>query len=405
MRRRPQESTSTAGSNVFSSDAWGNSDNDYVQVNESQELAQYAASMIPEGRSNSARTARYSPSANSDAYEENPYRTNSTGNPFGHGALDNRQQPAFVPNTSVNDMPSPVRRSRLGESQQSELLQNVLPTAPQAAAPTQAVSSISTFGATAFAAPVAEPVTRPVQASQTYSAPAQAPAPTPAPAPVIQPEVIVHAPAPVIDDIEFDSPLEEEIPLSDFEEEFIVAKQGVLEEPLTVDEPDVEIDLTRFESVNPLENTSWSAPHLFTSSPVSAPTPAVQYREDFFDYNNDDESDSDRLYRDPREARETIQIDRDFVKYHGKKLIANKIVVIIFVVLIAATAYFVARPATSPKPTKVPAESSTNSSDVNKTVVDNPQGQPIVTGENPAPSSNGPTIHYDENGNAIYSGN
>ena len=379
MRRRPTDNSDLLASNVFSSDAWGSNDQTYVPQENTVDLSQYAAPLIPEGHARSARSARYSPSPHSSQYEPSRHVTNSESDPFTHASYDGQPVAPAPQNSRVDEMPSPVRRTRLGEP----------------------IPSIAPEGiASGFASPTNHVIQPPVQTSapvETFEQPqVQEPvqqhenfAPPQAYEPVASPQV------------QESLEVEEEIPLSDFEEEFNAIK--VVSSP-TVEE---EIDLT--QDIPVVNAQAWAAPALFSSAPVIS-DPEISYHDndDFFGTQYGNESDEDRLYRDPKEPRETVQIDMEFITRHLKNLTTNKIAIIIIAIILAATAYLIMKPSTS-SPKQLPVNSSSQSP-TGKTIVTAPaDAQPIITvpPANPdAPrdqsTGGGAIVRYDENGNAVY---
>lgn len=384
MRRRPNDTNEYRDSQIFSPSAWGNEEPSYLAQENTIDLSKYAASSIPEGNARSARTARHSPSPHSSYYEPSGNVTNSEHDPFSHSLYDGRPAPVQQ-NASFEDMPSPVRKSRLG-------------------GPIQGIAPESLPQASATSAPPINPVPTMAPAPAMYSpaqtapqVPAAAPTP-PAPQQAYEP-IAAPAPAPTQPQISNHVEVQPEVPLSDFEKEFIHANETT--NHLVED----VIDLTEEQVIDlPKQNQAWAAPSLFTTPPTQT-APAISYHtnDEFFGTQYGEESDSDRLYKDPREPRETVQIDLDFVKRQFNKLTLNKIVIIAIAIALFAAAYFVMKPSPS-TPQNLPANSSVSvDSPTGKTVVDNTVNQPNVTLAPAQSTDNGPIVEYDDNGNVIYS--
>lgn len=426
MRRRPTENESPQQTNVFSSDAWGTPgavQSHYVTP-EKEDLAQYAAALIPEGQTRTARTARYAPSANSAYYEPSTmHNTNSDQDPFSSAVLETRQQTTRHQNVSVSDMPQPVRRTRLGEAAQYATPPQATAAAPAPPAPQAPPSAPQNFAPPQAPAP---------QVPQHVSVQGigQRPAPqTPAAAPIeLAPEMHTapappqaHTPAPTPADVAPE--MEEEISLSDFEQEFIQAQASapIVEEPVVEQAPVIEqIDLTAYDTPSvpqaygaPTPAPTYGAPQLFSTGI------AYKSSDDFFENMHENISDADRLYADNAPRRETVQLDLNFIKRHLGKLISMKIVIIAFALVLAATAFFVVRSMSSDN-TSTPAPAETQSQNTtDKQVLTDPNGQPVITdgagnqlpvGTDDQPiqpttgsDAGGPTIYYDQNGQVIYS--
>ena len=186
--------------------------------------------------------------------------------------------------------------------------------------------------------------------------------------------------------------IEEEIALSDFEEEFILTQS------VATETQDIEIDMTQDR---PSQPSSWVAPNLVTSKSI-APASAISYNtnDNLFGSQYGNISDEDRLYKDPREPRETIQIDLDFIIGLFRKITINKIIIVVLALVLATAAYFVMK-AAAPEPKNLPVNESTQ-----KEIIDSNPIEPTVSIAPAIPQdpNAGPIVQYDENGNPIYSG-
>ncbi|MFN8015341.1 MAG: hypothetical protein U0R17_01870 [Acidimicrobiia bacterium] len=377
MRRSPNDFDSN-GTNVFSSDAWGNSAPNYPVAETSSDLSAYAASLIPEGNGKQARTSRYAPSSNSSAYEDTGYKTNSTSDPFQHSAYDGGHTP-LAHNASYDDMPAPTRKTRLGEPIPS-ITPDSIPRfgVPQNLNPTNLKVEQS--------APCVQPMTEPVQ--HVPAAPVGQVAYEPIPAPQ---QSSMTQPAPDV--------VEEQVPVSDFEQEFIKAQPAPAENVIDIR-----------EDVLPV-GEPFVSPSLFTSSTSANFGHSYSSAEEFFAAQTQEISDEDRFYKEPTQ-RETVQIDLSFVKNIVNKILANKIAIILLAVVLAVTAFLIVRPVVSDSNSPKPAPVMTDQASTEKTVVENTTPAPSVTVAPPAQNSQstngtnsgGVIITYDKNGNAQYSG-
>lgn len=395
MRRRPEESIDADSTQVFSSDSWSNTGYSTFSTPSDVDLSKYAAPAIPEGNTRNARTARYAPSAHSSYYEESGYVTNSTSDPFQHAAYDGSIAPA-PQNARVDEMPSPVRRSRLGENLPSVHTHEIAHTTqPVSQAPQTQTLPVHPPQFVQPTAPVAQPIQPPAQpyplAPQNHvDAP---PAPSQPVAQVEQTEI---------------PSIEEEIPLSDFEQEFMVEKTQSIQEDvidLTKEVPTAHVDTqTSFTPV--------SQPTGFFAHSTIPGQQEISYSsgDDFFNTVGDDLSIEDRLYRDPREPRDTIQLDIDWIKGLFSKITPKVIVVVLVAITLMLAAYFITKPSSEPE--NAPAN------------IQNPAGKTVVEENSDAPAQEtpkvtvtptdqvappvavpgeGPIVTYDENGNPVYS--
>lgn len=439
MRRSPNEAIPNGSTNVFSNEAWSDSTSaipSYTSVGaeETIDLSKYAATGLPDNFTSTARTPRYTPSPHSPQYETSENLTNSENDPFDHSAYDGRPAAPMRQNASYGDMPSSTRKRKLGSTSQgltSEPITTATPQAPPAQhvpqipqAPQAPQATLATPAPPAPAQSHYTPVPQmpPPVAPQTQQA--YTPAPNKAPqidqdfvyrpasqnstVPQVEQKISPTAeeiPAPINSVPVVDETIDEEIPLSDFERDFIEEKM---------------IDLTQ----DTIEVKAGPvAPSIFNTGAVQAYEPITYNTNDsIFGTQHRDIPDSDRLYSDLNPTRETFQIDLDLFRRLFSKVSIKVLVIGLVLTFILIAAYIIVKPATSSStnPSKVPSESRFLGTE--KTVVpsDNPavpdtntNTPPLNTGEqiyvDPAGDPNiypdnggGAIVTYDENGNAVY---
>jgi len=420
VRRAPKETAQVNSTNVFSNEAWSSSTSSYttIEVEDTIDLSQYAATALPDTFSTSSRTPRYTPSPHSPQYEPSPNQTNSQGNPFDHAAYDGRPAAPLSQNAKYEDMPNSMRKRKLGGPVQGLVSdQNATvapPQAPQASsAPT--IQQPQTQAPQAYSPAPGNPA-QDQQDNVAYRPAPQTPS-TPIPNAVIPPAPQTQ-PAPQQTHIPATLPLNEtienEVPLSDFEKDFI-------EERIESSAQEQVIDLTQDVIVSRAEPI---APSIFSTAPVPTYEPiAYNTNDSVFGTQHLDVSDADRLYQDPKAPRETFQIDLDLFKNLFTKVSIKVVVIALVAIFLLVAAYLVVRPATSSSQ-NVPANSSESSLiGSEKTVV--PPTDPGAVAQEPSvtlpqtgdpvyvdPSGDpniypeeggGAIVTYDENGNAVYS--
>jgi len=392
VRRAPKETTQDVSTNVFSSEAWSNSNTSYAtfEVEETIDLSQYAATSLPDTFTTSSRSPRYTPSPHSPQYEPSPNQSNSESNPFDHSAYDGRPAAPLPQNAKYEDMPSSLRKRKLGAPieglvpEQNHIIAPQTPLAPQAYIP----APNKTVEIDHEQAYKPAPQTSNPHLTTTATPPAQHSQPTYQEMPPSAPPVTS---IPVNDET-----IESEVPLSDFEKDFIEEKFIDLTEEI------VEA------KVQPVP------PSIFNTGQVPAYEPiAYNTNDSVFGTQHQEISDSDRLYKDPNPSRDTIQIDLDLLKRLGSKISIKVVAIALVAILLFTAAYLVMKPASNSNQNTPASSSDSSLISSEKTVVPSAdQGlvapEPSVTLPPVDPNSTpqdggGAIVTYDENGNAVYS--
>ncbi len=307
MRRRPRETPQRTDSRVFPINEWENDDFKYVEQENEKDITRYAASKIPEIKHRKTRTSRYSPSAQSQNGESIP-ETNSEQDPFSHSAHDTRHL-QYQRNKKVEDMPTPTRKSLLDKPVPSVTPEDMALPATHA------------------------PIERTVVDANSV---------------VIEEDEQESS----VDDHIYEEAQVPELELSDFEEDFLVARE---EKIVEVSLPDTQKD-SGAGNKRSVAKVGRMAPRTFSDSTI----------DDFYDAE--------------RVAGQTIQIDWAFVKRQSRKLIENKIALAAVLLLVLALGALVVLTA--------------GSSD-DPAVIDTSK---LVT----PTEGNDSLITYDANGNPVY---
>ena len=423
MRRAPNENTQSTSTNVFSDEAWSNSTptSTYstIETQDTVDLSKYAATALPDTFSSSSRAPRYTPSPHSSQYEPSPNQTNSGGNPFDHAAYDGRPASPLPQNARYDDMPSSMRKRKLGgpvqglvSDQNTAYIQSqqVAPQAPQAPqaynpAPSKTAQVEQNDSAYRPAPQVQTFYAAPLQEQDLPEQPI-----TPQTPPAPQQTTIRQTPP-------LDQTVENEVPISDFEKDFIAEQ---IESPIEENVIDLTLDTLEIKA-EPIR------PSLFNTGPVAFSPEQIAYNTNdaIFGTQHLDIPDSDRLYKDERPSRDTFQIDLELFKNLFSKISIKVIVITLVAVLLLVAAYVVVKPASSSNE-NIPANSSESSlTGSEKTVVPSsdpglqapdpsvtlPQsatGDPVYVDPSGDPNiypqqGGGAVVTYDENGNAVYS--
>ena len=347
MRRAQNENSEIYSTNVFSNEAWTNitSTQTLTEIDEVYDLSKYAATSLPDTFSNNTRPSRFTPSPHSSHYEESPSQSNSQGNPFDHSAYDGRPQARLSQNVKYDEMPTSVRKQKLGGSSIGSSLANNTAFSPLL--------------------PPLIPQARTIEDSeltQVWETTAAGLTETPS---TIRPSA---------------EPEESKTLISDFEQEFLDSKHQ--------SNPDSEV----FTSLS--------------SGVIQAREPITFASDLVFGTQHLDISDSDRLYRDTKNSRDPLQIDLDFFKTLISKIPLKIGIITLVSLLIVVFAFVILKPSTSATNNSPRNNTESSSSESNKIVIEPGDTQAVPSDPSiviPGTQS-GTIVKYDENGNAVYSG-